>query len=25
LKLDRLADRVMGNRYDERGMTIING
>ncbi|MEM7280739.1 MAG: aldo/keto reductase [Pseudomonadota bacterium] len=23
--LDQLADRVMGNRYDERGMTIING
>jgi len=25
IELDRLADRVMGNRYDERGMTIING
>ena len=23
--LDRLADRVMGDRYDERGMSIING
>jgi len=23
--LDRLADRVKGNRYDERGMSIING
>lgn len=23
-KLDRLADRVMGDRYDERGMSIIN-
>jgi aryl-alcohol dehydrogenase-like predicted oxidoreductase len=22
--LDRLADRVMGDRYDERGMSIIN-
>lgn len=23
--LDRLADRVQGDRYDERGMSIING
>jgi len=23
--LDRLADRVTGNRYDEYGMTTING
>ncbi len=23
--LDRLADRVMGDRYDQRGMSIING
>ena len=23
--LDRLADQVKGNRYDERGMSIING
>jgi len=23
-KLDRLADRVMGDRYDERGMAIVN-
>lgn len=23
--LDQLADRVMGDRYDERGMSIING
>lgn len=23
--LDRLADRVKGDRYDERGMSIING
>jgi aryl-alcohol dehydrogenase-like predicted oxidoreductase len=23
--LDSLADRVMGDRYDERGMSIING
>lgn len=23
--LDSLADRVMGNRYDKRGMSIING
>jgi aryl-alcohol dehydrogenase-like predicted oxidoreductase len=23
--LDRLADRVLGDRYDERGMSIING
>jgi aryl-alcohol dehydrogenase-like predicted oxidoreductase len=24
-KLDRLADQVKGDRYDERGMSIING
>ncbi len=23
--LDRLADQVQGDRYDERGMSIING
>jgi diketogulonate reductase-like aldo/keto reductase len=23
--LDRLADQVKGDRYDERGMSIING
>jgi len=23
--LDRLADRVQGDRYDGRGMSIING
>ncbi len=23
--LDRLADRVMGDRYDQRGMSIVNG
>ena len=23
--LDRLADQVMGDRYDKRGMSIING
>ena len=24
-RLDRLASQVKGDRYDERGMTIING
>lgn len=25
MSLETLADRVMGDRYDERGMSIING